>query len=82
MRQGHSPEEACLMACKRIADQTRMKRLLDDKGRPAFDVTFYAFNRRGQYGGAAIWSGSRFAINTGEKTSRLQDAAYLFKKDS
>ncbi len=82
MRQGKSPEEACLLACKRIAAQTKMKRLLDDKGRPKFDVTFYAITKRGDYGGAAIWSGARFAINTGEKESRLQDAAYLFKKES
>jgi N4-(beta-N-acetylglucosaminyl)-L-asparaginase len=82
MGQGKSPEEACLMACKRIAAQTKMKRLLDDQGRPKFDVTFYAINKKGDYGGAAIWSGSRFAINTGEKESRLIDAAYLFKRAS
>jgi N4-(beta-N-acetylglucosaminyl)-L-asparaginase len=80
MRQGKSPEEACLMACKRIAAQTKMKRLLDDQGRPNFDVTFYAINRAGAYGGASIWSGAKFAINTGEKESRLVTAAYLFKR--
>jgi N4-(beta-N-acetylglucosaminyl)-L-asparaginase len=82
MRQGKSPEEACLMACKRIAAQTKMKRLLDDKGRPKFDVTFYAITKRGEFGGASIWSGAKFCINTGEKESRLQDASYLFKKES
>jgi N4-(beta-N-acetylglucosaminyl)-L-asparaginase len=82
MRQGKSPEEACLMACKRIATQTKMKRLLDNKGRPKFDVNFYAITKSGQFGGASIWSGGKFALNTGEKESRLQDAAYLFKKDS
>ncbi len=80
MGQGKSPEEACLMACKRIARQTKMKRLLDDQGRPKFDVTFYAINRKAQFGGASIWSGARFAVNTGEKDSRLVDAAYLFKR--
>jgi N4-(beta-N-acetylglucosaminyl)-L-asparaginase len=82
MRQGKSPEDACLMACKRIAAQTKMKRLLDDQGRPKFDVTFYAMNKRGEFGGAAIWSGAKFAVNTGEKESRLLDAAYLFKRAS
>src|SRR5438477_1925941 len=47
MHQGKSPEEACLLACKRIAAQTKMKRLLDDKGRPQFDVNFYAITKRG-----------------------------------
>ena len=81
MRNGNSPEEACLLACKRIASQTKMKRLLDDKGRPNFNVSFYAINKKGAHGGAAIWSGQRFAVNTGEKESRLEEAAYLFKRE-
>ncbi len=80
MRQGKSPEEACLLACKRIAAQTRMKRLLDEQGRPNFNVNFYAINKRGDYGGAAIWKGSQFAVNTGDKESKKVDCAYLFKK--
>jgi N4-(beta-N-acetylglucosaminyl)-L-asparaginase len=82
MRQGKSPEEACLMACQRIATQTKMKRLLDDQGRPKFDVTFYASTKRGEFGGASIWSGARFAVNTGEKVSRLVNAAYFYKKEN
>ena len=80
MRLGKTPEEACLLACQRIATQTKMKRLLDDQGRPKFDVNFYAVTKRGEFGGAAIWSGAKFAVNTGEKQSRLVDAAYLFKR--
>jgi len=79
MRQGKSPEEACLMACKRIAEKTRMKRLLDDQGRPRFNVTFYSINKRANFGAASIWSGSKFALNSGDKESRLIDAAYLFE---
>ena len=81
MRQGKSPEEACLMACRRIADQTKMKRLLDARGRPKFDVAFYALTKRGEFGGAAIWSGLKFAVNTGEKESRLVDGAHLFQRN-
>lgn len=80
MRQGKSPREACLLACERIVKQTKMRRLLDDNGRPNFDVKFYAVNKRGEYGGASIWSGARFAVNTGEEKSRLEDAGFLFKK--
>jgi len=82
MRQGKSPEEACLMACERIARQTKMKRLLDGEGRPNFDVKFYALNKRGEYGGAAIWKGAQFAVNTGEAKSRLVEAASLYKRAS
>lgn len=80
MRQGKSPEQACLLACQRIVNQTKMKRLLDDDGRPNFDVRFYAINKRGEFGSASIWSGGKFAVNTGEAKSRLLDAAYLYKR--
>ncbi len=82
MRDGTSPEEACLKACQRIAGQTRMKRLQDDRGRPDFNVTFYAIDRNGGFGSAAIWSGGKMAVNTGEPESRLVPSAYLFKRDA
>lgn len=81
MRQGKSPEQACLMACERIASHTKERRLLNDQNRPKFNVNFYAINKKGEYGGAAIWSGPRYAINTGEKQSRLMECAYLFKSE-
>jgi len=81
MRQGKSPEDACLLACERIAHQTKERRLQDDNGRPNFNVNFYAINRKGEYGGAAIWSGPKYALNTGEKESRLVDCAFLYKKE-
>jgi N4-(beta-N-acetylglucosaminyl)-L-asparaginase len=80
MRQGKSPEEACLLACRRIVHQTKMKRLLDDDGRPNFDVRFYALNKRGEFGSASIWSGGHFAVNTGEAQSRRVESAYLFQR--
>ena len=80
MRQGKTPEASCLMACERIAKQTKMRRLKDLQGRPNFDVHFYAINKRGQYGSAAIWSGGKFTVNTGEKESRTLQSAFLFKR--
>lgn len=82
MRQGKSPEEACLMACQRIADHTKEARLLDDDKKPKFDVKFYAINKKGEYGSASIWSGAQYAINTGEKDSVLKSSAYLYKRKS
>jgi N4-(beta-N-acetylglucosaminyl)-L-asparaginase len=81
MRQGKAPEDACLMACERIAKQTKMRRLRDSQGHPNFDVRFYAINKRGQYGSAGIWSGGTFTINTGEKESRTMKSAFLYKKN-
>lgn len=79
MGQGKSPEEACLMACKRVVEHTKMKRLQDDDGKPNFNVTFYAINKRGEYGSAAIWSNAMFAVNDGVTNQRLS-SAYLYKR--
>jgi N4-(beta-N-acetylglucosaminyl)-L-asparaginase len=81
MRQGKTPEQACLLALERIVKRTKEKRLQDDKGRPQFGMDFYAINRRGEYGAAGFWSGSHYAVNTGEKESRLLESAYLFKRE-
>jgi N4-(beta-N-acetylglucosaminyl)-L-asparaginase len=80
MRQGKSPEQSCLMACQRIVDRIKEARLLNEEKKPKFNVTFYALNKKGEYGSAAIWSGPKFALNTGEKESVLKESAFLFKK--
>ncbi len=79
MRQGKSPEQACLVALQRIADNNPPARLKRDDGRPNFDVKFYALNKKGQYGGAAIWSGAKFAVHDA-KGNRHEDCAYLYKR--
>jgi len=65
MRSGSSPEEACLRACKRVAEHTIEKRLLDDLGRPNFDLKFYALNKKGEHGGASLWAGGEYAVCEG-----------------
>ncbi|MFA6467568.1 MAG: N(4)-(beta-N-acetylglucosaminyl)-L-asparaginase [Bacteroidota bacterium] len=79
MRQGKSPEEACLQACKRIAEKTIMKRLLTEDGKPNYNVSFYAVNKRGEYGSAAIWSGATFAVHDGVENKK-NESAYLYKR--
>ncbi|MEW6061310.1 MAG: N(4)-(beta-N-acetylglucosaminyl)-L-asparaginase [Bacteroidota bacterium] len=79
MGQGKSPEEACLMACKRVAEHTKMKRLLKEDGKPNFNVTFYAINKRGEYGSAAIWSNAMFTLHDGVTSQKL-NSAYLYKR--
>jgi N4-(beta-N-acetylglucosaminyl)-L-asparaginase len=79
MRQGKSPEEACLQACQRVVDHNKMRRLKDDNGRVTFDVKFYALNRKGEFGSASIFSGGKMAVDDGSG-ARLVDAAYLYKR--
>lgn len=77
MRRGASPTDACLEALRRIVTWTVEKRLLRPDGRPDFNVSFYALNKRGDFGSASIYP-SRFAVNV-DGDSGLRDAAYLFE---
>jgi len=79
MRQGKSPEQACLNACQRIVDHNTMRRLKDDSGKPNFNVKFYAMNKMGEYGSASIFSGGEVAVHDGS-SARLLPSAYLYKK--
>jgi N4-(beta-N-acetylglucosaminyl)-L-asparaginase len=79
MRAGASPTDACLEACRRIVAWTIEPRLLDESGRPNFNVEFYAVNKRGEHGSASIWSGGRYAVNVdGDPSER--DVAYVFQR--
>ncbi|MBI4916686.1 MAG: N(4)-(beta-N-acetylglucosaminyl)-L-asparaginase [Acidobacteria bacterium] len=80
MRQGKSPEAACLATLERVVANTRVAWLKDATGRPANNLNLYAANRAGEVGGAALFSGSRFAVCRAGEPARLVDCAYLFKK--
>lgn len=79
MRQGKSPEQACLDVCKRVVEHNKMRRLQDEHGHPNFDLKFYAINKRGEHGSASIFAGGMYAIHDG-KQARLLQTAYLYKK--
>jgi N4-(beta-N-acetylglucosaminyl)-L-asparaginase len=81
MRQGHSPEEAGLRALQRIADNTVEPYLLDENGRPNFNVLFYVVNKAGQHAGVAMWSGRKYAVNDGTE-NKLLECAYLYKRNA
>jgi hypothetical protein len=51
-------------------------RLLDARGRPKFGLTFYAVNKRGDFGAASLFPG-RYAVHDGSD-AKLRDAAHLF----
>lgn len=80
MRKGSSPEEACLQALKRIADKSKLQpHLLNEDGLPRFGLSFYALNKKGEYGAASMWSEGKYVVHDG-KENKLREKAYLFKR--
>ena len=78
MRQGMSPQQALIKVMERVIAMTE-KRLLDDHGRPYFQLQYYAVNKKGEYAGACAYEGSKFAV-ADSNGARLEDCAYLFKR--
>jgi N4-(beta-N-acetylglucosaminyl)-L-asparaginase len=79
MRQGMSPEQSLMKVMERVIAMTE-KRLLNEKGRPFFQLEFYAVNKKGEYACACAYEGSDFAV-ADAKGARTEMAAYMFKKD-
>ncbi len=63
MRNRMSPKDAGMAAMKRVAALTVEKRLLNDRGRPNFNVNYYILNAKGEYAGVALYA-SRYAVCT------------------
>ena len=61
MRQGISPDEACMKTIDRVIAMTE-RRLLDARGRPLFDLQFYALAKDGRFGSATAYEGARFSV--------------------
>ncbi len=82
MRQGRTPEAACLGALERVARNTRVDYLRDEKGRPRNNLLLYALNRAGEVGGAAIWGGERtkYAVCRAGSEPQLVECACLYKR--
>lgn len=79
MRMGDSPEEACLEACRRIAEHTRVSHLLEDDDTPNFNVRFYALSKDGQVGGAELRkSGGNMVVGDREGVHTVE-LAYLLE---
>jgi len=75
MRRGLKPTDACLETLKRAIAMSP-SRLLQPDGRPNFDLTFYAVNKRGEYGAASFFP-SKFAVHDGN-TAASKECAFLF----
>jgi N4-(beta-N-acetylglucosaminyl)-L-asparaginase len=80
MSQGFSPEESCLKVLEKIVLTTKLQPyLLNQDGLPSFGLNFYALNKKGEFGSACLWSGSRYAVHDGNE-NKLRECAYLFKR--
>ena len=80
MRQGVAPEEAGLRVMQRIAEKTTEPYLLRDDGKPAFGLNFYVVNKKGEYAGVNLYTGTRaqYAVHDGTE-NKLRDSAYLYE---
>ncbi len=80
MGRGLTPTQACLEAAAAVARNTREQRLLDPRGRPNFNIIFYALRKDGAYGGASLLPGGRYAVDTGTGPRLVRSPAY-FRND-
>jgi len=80
MREGDTPEEACLFACRRIAENTTVPRLLNDQGDPNFGVRFYALRKDGTFGGAQMRGTGHVVVGDADGVRRV-DTPGLFDEN-
>jgi N4-(beta-N-acetylglucosaminyl)-L-asparaginase len=73
MRRGRQPKEAGLEALRRIKANQIEKRLLNARGEPNFNISFYVVNAAGAYAGVSMYNPGtlRFAV-CDEKGARLE----------
>jgi len=66
MRRGAAPKDAGMTALERISANTVEKRLLNEAGKPDFNLKFYVVNRAGEHAGVSMWfdERQRYAICT------------------
>jgi N4-(beta-N-acetylglucosaminyl)-L-asparaginase len=83
MRRGMHPKDAMVDVCKRIAKNTIEKRLLNSRGLPNFDMSFYAMDKQSRYAGVSFYDSGDFAIcdENGAKTFKM-DPVYPGKAES
>jgi N4-(beta-N-acetylglucosaminyl)-L-asparaginase len=63
MRRGLSPKDAGLEVCRRIQRNTVEKRLLNRRGLPSFNVSFYIVNAAGEHAGVSLYQ-NKYAVCT------------------
>jgi N4-(beta-N-acetylglucosaminyl)-L-asparaginase len=79
MRGGLAPCDAGREICRRIAHHTRRPDLLDDQGRPHFDLKFYLMDKSGRHAGVSLYGPAQYAVTDAEG-SRLEAMTFLYEK--
>lgn len=66
MRRGAHPKDAAMAALRRVKENTVEKRLLNGRGNPAFGLSFYVVNKKGEHAGVSMYAneGSTYALCT------------------
>jgi hypothetical protein len=64
-------------ALRRIRDNTVEPRLLNARGTPRFNVSFYIVNARGQFAGVSLYA-NKYAVCT-ESGPEVRDTTPLFE---
>ena len=78
MRQGMGPKDAGMAALERIASYTVDPRLLNEKGQPRFNVSFYVLSKSGDYAGVAFYGGSDRAFAVCDENGARHEAFDAF----
>ncbi|HJS75444.1 MAG TPA: N(4)-(beta-N-acetylglucosaminyl)-L-asparaginase [Vicinamibacteria bacterium] len=79
MRRGKHPKDAAIEALRRVKANTVEKRLLNERGLPAFGLSFYALNAKGEYAGVTMYGGkdSTYAVCTENGPESVPMEAFL-----
>ena len=79
MRRGKHPKDAAMEALRRVKANTVEKRLLNERGLPAFGLSFYALNAKGEYAGVSMYGGkdATYAVCTENGPESVQMEAFL-----
>ena len=76
MRRGAHPKDAGMAALRRIKSNTIEKRLLNQRGEPNFNISFYVLNKKGEHAGVAMYGGQNMTYSycdeSGPKTIPLE----------
>jgi N4-(beta-N-acetylglucosaminyl)-L-asparaginase len=74
MKKGMHPKDAMVDACRRIAKNTVEKRLLNPRGLPNFDMSFYALDKQSRYAGVSFYDAGSYAIcnENGAQTFKME----------
>lgn len=55
MRQGRAPKDAAISALERVVANTVEKRLLNGRGKPNFNLVYYALNTKGEHAAVSLY---------------------------